>query len=124
MSPQDTNTGPRVSKAEELLYGPYAPLVRKMGRAAEAVIEAGEQAQRLYSGSDAADRLSERQTDGSVQPTGHTRWAQTVEVRLGELVAQAVQLHRELAAECADRFAESRLVDEVSAPVEAVEPVG
>lgn len=60
----------KVSRQEELLYGPYAGVIRRLGRATTELQDATAELQRLYAESADADQV----TAPAPTESAHTRW--------------------------------------------------
>lgn len=111
----------RVSRQEELLYGPYAPLVRRLGNMAEAAEAARVELENMLCGSRESDDVTKHATTATGYDdkgqSAHTLWLNDVYERLWPVVGGAYDAHRDITLECLERWIETRQsVDSQPAP--------
>lgn len=108
MSKPDEQGRGGVSRQEELLYGHYAPFVRKVGQLAVTVEDAERDLMRLRESSAEADQIEmgkvapAQDMEGGRSP--ETRWLDDQIETMNPVYGQIVALHQRVSRECLERW--------------------
>lgn len=109
----DSTPSTKVSRQEELLYGSYAGLVRRVGRAAEEADAAWRELEQLLTASMEADGITSGMTRPSVRldergHSPHTNWLLRVDDRVNALKQQSHDLLGQVSFEAIQQEANTR----------------
>lgn len=97
----------KVSRQEELLFGHYAPLVRRAGQLATEAELLRSELEQLLAASREADPITVKNADGVIDGLGiseHTIWLDKLYSSIWALVDTCYASHQNVARECLDRW--------------------